>query len=206
MGRLGRAAVAVLAVGAAAGCGSSGYHYVKSSSNGSFLKVPEAWHLYDGDDYFRATGDAAITGSGLGWAVAFDASRRPDLANVMNLSAAEPAGVVRIRPITTFDDHDRASYEALRNLDFPVDRLVSQGDAEVVGFKELRTDSGYKGARVVFRVRNSNGRLVTIDQTAYYDPDVTKVYSLTFGCSTQCYDDHFRTIDRVVGSWRLVER
>jgi len=39
------------------GCGSSGFHYVKSSNYHTYFKVPENWKLFSQDDVLAATKD-----------------------------------------------------------------------------------------------------------------------------------------------------
>jgi hypothetical protein len=200
---------ATVGVAVLAACGDSGFQYVKSSSDGSYLKVPDDWQLYDTEEVLAAQTGQTVTSDlddDNGWAVAFDAAPEPTVLNVVSLSADHPTGVTQVRPITTFQQHDEASLKSLRNLDFAVDDLLSTGDAELMRSEELQTDAGHWGTRNVFAVRNPQGERIVIDQTAYYDQGATKVFSLTMSCSAACYADNEGTIDEIVESWTLEDR
>jgi hypothetical protein len=188
-----------------AGC-SSGYHYVKSSEDKTYFKVPDRWAIFDeeaiidrlGADLTESERQAELDGT---WRVAFDAAPTPKIGHLGSPKAGHPSGLAVVHSLS-FDAADAMSNSALRNYFFEVDAALENGTGEIVDYEELQLDGGFRGVRVVANLA-VNGRTITIDQTALLDQATTKVYALFVSCSNICYDKYRGEIRGVVDSWTV---
>jgi hypothetical protein len=200
------AAVLALA-GIVAGCADSGFQYVKSSEDRTYFKVPDRWTLFDEDAIMERFG-AGLTEAQRAaeleqsWRVAFDASPKPSVNNVLRSRTKYPAGLAIVRPLS-FDAADTLSNSSLRNLFVDIDSAQQDGTGEIQEYEELQLDGGFRGIHVVATIDTGNGRPVTVDQTALVDQATTKLYVLLITCSSVCYDKNRRDIEQVVGSWTV---
>ncbi|MGH9177343.1 MAG: hypothetical protein ACRD0N_02150 [Acidimicrobiales bacterium] len=204
---------AVLAVAGAvllAGCGGPKYHYVKSSSNRTYVRVPSKWTLYDEDEILSSTeqsDEAKEQFKRLSWSVAFDASPRPSLDHLLS-GSDHPTGLVQVRTLLP-SERDEFSLSDLRSLLLPVDPLSNEaqlsGDVEVLETKDIKQD-GLHGSELLLNLRTPEGDVVKWRQAALVDPAVKKVHVLAVSCDTECYAANEDEIDSVVDSWKVKER
>lgn len=198
--------VTTLAVVAAA-CSGGGFHYVKSSEDRTYFKVPSGWTLFDEHDILDRLG-ADLTESQKAteldqtWRVAFDASPKPSLRHLGAAKANHPSGLAVVRKLT-FDVADSMSNSALRNYFFEVDSALQEETGELLEYEELKLDGGFRGIHLVATLTTTDGRALTIDQTLLLDQGTTKVYGLLVTCSNVCYDKHRADIEKVVDSWTV---
>lgn len=216
MSRRGRArphALALLAGAlalAVAGCSGTGYHYVKSSGDRTYFRVPEKWRLFDEDtivDHFGKdlTPDQRDDERSGIWQVAFDASPRPSLEHLGDPGAVHPAGLAMVTELTP-EDADQMSLQALRNYAFDVDQALDAGTGEVLEYEPIERAGGFHGVRLVARLGERGKRQVTMAQVSLVDQQTRKVYSLIVGCRSACYEEHHTAIDRVLDSWTVKDR
>jgi hypothetical protein len=189
-----------------AGCSGGGYHYVKSSEDKTYFKVPSRWTLFDEGDIIDGFGRdltdserrAELDGA---WQVAFDAAPKPSLEHVVDARADHPSGLAVVRSLD-FDTADAISTSSLRNFFVDIDTGLQEGTADVTEYEELQLDGGFRGIHMVATVEVS-GRPMTIDQTMLLDQATTKLYVLLVSCSNVCYEDNEGQIQRVVDSWTV---
>jgi len=205
-----RRIVSILAVVAAAvlvaGCADSGFHYVKSSADKTYFKVPQDWTLYDEGAVLDFLGDKLTDAERLNeiadtWRVAFDAAPKPSLRHLGTARADYPAGLAVVRSLN-FDAADTVSNETLRNIFFDVDVGLEDGSAEMLAYDTLELDGGFRGIRFVARL-DQDGAPMTINQTVLLDQATTKLYGLVLACSDVCYEDHRTKIEKVAESWTV---
>jgi hypothetical protein len=200
-------AAGVVAMGALAGCADSGYHYVKSSGDRTYFKVPSEWTLFDeeavidglGQNLTEAQREEELDQS---WRVAFDADPKPTLRHLGATRAKNPAGFAVVRTLS-FDDADSVSLQALRNYFFDIDTGMQEKTAEVVSYEDLQLDGGFHGIHLVANLATEKGEVMTIDQTMLVDQATSKLYALLVSCSNLCYEEHSRDIKDVVDSWTV---
>ena len=203
---LGLAGVLVLVVLGAA-CSGSGYHYVKSSDDRTYFKVPDAWKLFDESQVLKELGKdlsprERATERDTSWQVVFDASPRPSVKHLGDPKAKHPNGIAVVRELS-FDDADSLSLGSLRNLFFDVDTAVQNQMGEIRTYDQLEPDGGLHGFHLVADVDTAAGRVVTLDQTTLVDQSTSKVYTLLVTCDAACYSHNSDQIDRVVKSWTV---
>lgn len=201
------AAGAVLLVG----CGGPDYHYVKSSSNLTYMRVPGDWTLYDEDALLESSDDseeAKAQFKRLTWSVAFDADPSPSLEHILS-QADHPTGLVQVRTLTP-TQRDSFSLADLRRLLLPFDPLSddaqASGEVEVLDAEEIERDGGLHGWEFLLNLPTEDGKYVKWRQIALTDAGVSKVHVLAISCDAACYEANEDTIDKVVDSWKVKKR
>ena len=211
--RLSRTVPALFAAGALvlAACGAPKYHYVKSTSDRTFMRVPSQWTLFDEDDLLESSNqstEAKEQFKKLSWSVAFDASPKPSLDHILS-GADHPTGLAQVRTLLPAE-RDSFSLADLRSLLLPVDPLSDEarlaGDVEVLEANELKLDGGFHGSELVLNLKSSEGDLVKWRQVAVLDATVKKVHVLALSCDAECYIANEKVIDNIIDSWKVTER
>lgn len=192
-------------------CGSPRYHYVKSTSDRTFMRVPFDWTLYDEDELLKASDDsneAKAQFKKLTWSVAFDAAPDPSLEHILSPSD-HPTGLVQVRTLLP-EQRDGFSLSDLRSLLLSFDPLTedaqSGGDVEVLESKELTRDGGLHGNEMLLNLKTGDGDVVKWRQVALVDAGVSKVHVLAISCNTECYSANEGVIDKIVASWKVKTR
>jgi len=191
---------------AVAGC-SSQYHYVKSSSDRTYFKVPSKWKLYNEKDILDGIGSNLTDAQRQqelndNWRVAFDASPKPTLRHLGADGAKDPSGIAVVRTLD-FDSADSLSNSGLRNYFFDVDTALQNQTGEVVAYDDLAPDGGFHGSHLVANLTMTDGNVMTIDQTVLVDQATSKLYALLVSCSSVCYEHNSKQIKQVVDSWTV---
>lgn len=203
------AAVTVAVALALGACGAPRYHYLKSTSDRTFVRVPSDWTLYDEDDLLESSEESPESKEQfkeLSWSVAFDASPKPSLDHVLSV-ADHPTGLVQVRRLLP-GQRDTFSLSDLRSLLLSFDPFSTearlQGDVEVLESREVNR-SHLNGSELLLNLKTSDG-LVKWRQVALVDAALTRVHVLAISCDDECYAANEGVIDEVVDSWKVTER
>jgi hypothetical protein len=189
-------------------CSGSGYHYVKSSEDRTYFKVPDEWKLYDEDQVLATLGKSLSPRQRevqleTAWHVAFDAADKPALnRHFLDPRARKPVGLASVEELD-FDTSDQLSIQSLRNFYFEIDAALDNGSADVQLYEPLEVDGGFHGIHLIADIEDAQGRVLTFDQTSLLDQSTSKLYTLLVACSADCYEEHQDKIDRVVDSWTV---
>lgn len=203
-------AVVLASVTALAACGAPRYHYVKSSSDHTFLRVPRDWTLYDEDELLESSDQSPESKEQfkrLSWSVAFDASPKPSLENVLTVSD-HPTGLVQVRRLLPGqrDSFALADLRAvLLRFDPLSDEAQADGEVEVLDSRDIR-QGDFNGNELLLNLKTSEGELVKWRQVALVDSAVRKVHVLAVSCDQECYSANEDVIDSVIDSWKVKER
>ncbi|MEX1009110.1 MAG: hypothetical protein WD271_14885 [Acidimicrobiia bacterium] len=213
-GGLGRArsATALLLLAAPlafAACAGTGYHYVKSSENKTYFKVPDSWKLYDQDSVLDAlkgalSKDEIDQRRDTMWTTVFDANPDPSLNHLAGNRPNYPLGQAVVRPLSP-DASDAASLQSLRNIFFDVDDALEAGNAHVSAYDLVELGGGFHGSHLVARVEGKTSS-ITFNQIALFDQSTSKVYAISIYCTTECYDKYESKIDSVINSWTVKDK
>ncbi len=194
-------------------CGGSGYHYVSSSVEDAYLKVPSGWKLYDHEELLSLRGDLSAEQRdavrATSWQTAFDSSPDPSIAHILN-RAAHPAGMALIAPLSP-NDSDGISDASLRNFFFDVDEADNQDRLTTLAYEIVDRDGGYHGVHLVARMvvdsagsaQAYEGKAITFDQVVLVDQSRRRIYAVAVACSAKCYERNSGKIDNVVNSWTV---
>jgi hypothetical protein len=190
-------------------CAGSGYHYVKSSENKTYFKLPDSWKLYDQDSVLDAlkgalSEDEIDQRRDTMWTTVFDASPDPSLNHLASNRPNYPLGQAVVRPLSP-DASDAASLQSLRNIFFSVDDALEAGNAHVSAYDLVELDGGFHGSHLVARVDSKAGS-ITFNQIALLDQATSKVYAISIYCTTECYDKYESKIDSVIESWTVKDK
>ena len=194
-----------------AACGAPDYHYVKSTSNRTYMRVPSDWTLYDEDALLESSDDSEESKEEfkrLTWSVAFDAAPDPSLEHILS-KTSHPTGLVQVRTLTP-SQRDAFSLADLRRLLLPFDPLSDDaqmaGEVEVLEAREIKQDGGLHGSELLLNLQTEEGELVKWRQVALTDAGVSKVHILAISCDVECYKANEGVIDKVVASWKVKKR
>ena len=195
--------------GSLAAC-SSPFTYVENTDANTFFKVPKEWRLFDENDIFSSNitslspQQEAATRRAI-WLVAFDANPKPSIRNLLQ-TTKYPNGIARVSALPD-EARDVFSFQALRNVIFPIDETISQDPqaVEILQIQDLVLKDGFRGSRIIFNIRRGENFL-TVNQTGLVDSDTRSLYLLVVGCEAHCYVQHQKAIDEIVKSWTVTER
>ena len=211
LGRVRSAAVLLLVAApfALAACAGTGYHYVKSSENKTYFKVPDSWKLYDQDSVLDAlkgslSEDEIEQRRDTMWTTVFDANPAPTLNHLGSNRPGYPLGQAVVRPLSP-DAADSASLQSLRNIFFNVDDALQNGTAHVSAYDLVELPGGFHGSHLVARVESKNTS-ITFNQMALFDQATSKVYAISVYCTTDCYDKYESKIESVINSWTVKDK
>lgn len=204
------AAASMVAVLAVAACGGPDYRYVKNSSSGTFLKVPNSWKIFDEDQVLQTSegsAEAKASFKQLSWSVGFDASPKPSVKNVLGMST-HPNGLVRVRTLTPAE-RDTFSQSSLRALLLEFDPLsevaAESGGVEVVGSREV--DQGdLHGTEFLLNLKTNEGGVLKWRQIGLVDSKLRRAHVLAITCTVDCYERNEGVIEKVMSSWTVKER
>ena len=194
---------------AGASCGSPKYHYVKSSADRTYVRVPHDWALFDEDQLVTTpeeSPEAKEQFKRLTWSVAFDAAPRPDPDHILSVSD-HPTGLVQVRTLLP-EQRDRVSLADLRSVLLNFDPLgQEQEDAvEVLDAKDIEQPGGLHGNELLLNIKTPDGKLVKWRQVALVDSGMRKFHVLAIRCDADCYGANEKVIDQIVSSWKVKER
>lgn len=189
------------------GCSlGSGFVYLKSSRDKTYLKVPESWKVYDTEFFLRAGNFSPAEETAAretSWFVSFDADPDPSFQQIGSQDANYPWGAARVLPIAS-DEADTFSLATLRNyVDPNTDQLIEEKQAELLGYVPVTLEGGFRGIQMRLRVNNEDGSSATIEQIVLVDQATEKVYLLVIGCRSACFEQFHKDIERVVNSWTV---
>ena len=202
--------VLLLAIAGSVGACSSPYTYVENTEANTFFKVPKQWRLFDESEIFSSNISSlspqqeAATRRAI-WLVAFDAHPKPSIRNLLQ-TTKYPNGIARVSSLPD-EARDVFSFQALRNVIFPVDETLSQDPqaVEILEIQDLVLKDGFRGSRIIFNIRRGENFL-TVNQTGLVDSETRSLYLLVVGCEAHCYVQHQKAIDEIVKSWTVTER
>lgn len=200
----------VLAVVLAA-CGAPDFQYVKSSSDRTFVRVPQDWELFDEEDLLRSSTESPEQRDqfkNLSWSVGFDARPAP-AADTILAPSGFPTGLVQVRTLLP-SQRDSFSLADLRSLLLPYDPLGDEardaGQVEVLSASNVRRSGGFHGSELLLNLTTPEGEVVKWRQVALLDANVEKVHLLVISCDVRCYDENESVIDGIVKSWKVEDR
>jgi len=194
-----------------AACGAPRYHYLKSTTDHTFVRVPSSWTIFDEDDLLKTSDksdEAKNAFKGRSWSVAFDASPKPSIGHILGKSG-HPSGLVQVRTLSE-SERDAFSLADLRSLLLPWDPLSAEpqdaGQVEVLNAKEVRRPGGLHGSELLLNLKGTGGSQLKWHQIALTDAAVRKVHVLVISCDDACYTANEGVIKTIIDSWKVTER
>jgi hypothetical protein len=189
-------------------CAGSGFHYVKSSEDRTYFKVPEGWKLYDNDALLedaksQLSDDELEQVRSSRWLTVFDAHPHPTIGHVAARAPGFPVGQALVARLSA-ETADGLSLKSLRNVFYAVDTKITNDKGQMLSYEPVERDGGFHGSHLVAKLTTEKGEMV-VNQIALFDQATTKVYALAVACSVECYDRNKSKIEQVVDSWTVKE-
>lgn len=206
-------ALAISSAGCAEGDGAQ---HLRNADVGAAVRVPGAWTVFEQD---QVQANSITPGlqipSPVRWFVGVDADPQPSPDHIVQAYTADhPQGFFEVFEL---DENDRwqISILAVRNMIVPIDQIREQflQDPVVLLAYDDRLDAdGMRGMKMVVQVQESevdeNGELELIpgayfqlNQVAWWDPMVDRLYLGALMCSIDCYARYADDIEATMASW-----
>ena len=187
------------------GCAGTGFHYVKRSEDHTYFKVPDSWKLFDEDEILAADKSlskqerAAFRENA--WETGFDGSPKPSVHHLDAANNRHPAGRAIVLSLSA-DAADELSLKSLRNLFFDIDGTESGKSANVLEYRPVDFDGGFRGTRLVAELTQGK-KTFTVNQIAVVDQATHKIHALVVTCTSDCYDANEAEIEEIVNSYTV---
>jgi hypothetical protein len=205
-----------LTLAAVACAAEDGSQHLRNADVGAAVKVPADWTVFEQD---QVQPNSITPGlqipSPVEWFVGVDADPQPSASNVVrNLTADHPQGFFEVFAL---DENDRAqiSIIAVRNMIVPIDQLREdflQDPVVVLAYDDRVEVDGMRGLEMVVQVQESEvtetgelelipGSYFQLNQVAWWDPLVERLYLGGIMCSIDCYARYQGDIEATMASW-----
>lgn len=219
------AALGLVVAFVAAGCGDSGYTYVRNDEAAAFFKLPDQWTLFTERQILaqpaldlRPLERRRLVSRT--WIRGFDSGPEPSPLNTVDLDGPYPRGRSEIRALTR-DERSEVSLSTLRSLPWGFDPVAvydeeEEGPVEILGLRDVTFPGGRHGVRMQVAIDagvlaqseddvNDNHRIVVADYTAVLDADTRLMYLFIIGCEERCYLANRAEIRKIADSWQIEE-
>ena len=192
------------------GCSTS-QQYAGSKADGAFFAVPNGWHQISNAELNKEEGntknqDALDRLSMVTYQVGYSAKKKITPEQVFLLDPTDhPVVFARFRDLFP-EERNSISLNTLRNVIFPVTDLLdgtidNTRNFQLIDDQEI-VDKGGRGVNITFSF-DFEGKNETINQTALYSTDKTKIYLLIARCTTECYNKNVDQIEKIVKSFTV---
>ena len=217
-------ALSVFLVIALTACGAS-QQYAGSKSDGAFFTVPNGWYQISNSELNKEEAkstdqDALDRLSMVTYQVGFSAKKKVTPEQVFLLDPTEhPVVFARFRDLfpeehVVFarfrdlfpEERNSISLNSLRNIILPVTELLdgtieNTRNFQLIDDQEV-VDKGGRGVNLIYSF-DFEGVNETINQTALYSNDQSKIYLLIARCTTECYNKNSQEISKIVESFTV---
>jgi len=208
------AGLALLALGAAAGCSAPDYSVASDSSEHLYFKIPTTWREVSPQFVSEAQSlltrsDAGALGGTYAWSRAYDAASSPSAQSLLAASNS-PVVYTSVQQLKT-GLRSALSFNTMRDLLFPVTSTARQEAAaagdKLQGFLSISssvitTKYGMRGINELYEY-DIGGQPDTFDQTVLTNAATTKLYFLLVQCYQSCFLAHAKQIATVVNSFTV---
>jgi hypothetical protein len=185
--------------------------YAGSSAQGAFFSVPNGWTKIDEaalkKEEAKSTNQEDLDRlSMVTYQVGFTKLKKISPRDVFQLDPTdEPVLYARFRDLFP-EERNAISLNTLRNVILPVTEYVdgtrpNDRNFELYDDQEV-TEKGGRGVNLRFSFDN-NGINETINQSALYSNDQSKIYLLIIRCSTECFIKNVKEIDQIIKSFTV---
>lgn len=178
------------------GCGASPSS-TYTGTDGSYVRLPGTWTLFDGDTILRVTDPEASVVEGVylaGFAFGTD-----DPSAVLR-GGDKPAGLLLSTDIPEGAEIDADRSIIVSNLN----EMLSMGAASFVeDYSSFETVDGLVGERSVIDMMDYNGDRMRLLQQMVTDDERTHIWVLAVGCSVTCFEKKEEVIRDIAQNWKV---
>lgn len=210
LGVIGTAAASLLCALTLSSCSSS-QQYAGSKDDGAFFAVPNGWYQISNQELNKEEGKSTNQDdldrlSMVTYQVGFSAVKKVTPEQVFLLDPTDhPVVFARFRDLFP-EERNSISLNSLRNVILPVTDLL-EGNIEntrnfqLIDDQEI-VDKGGTGVNLIYSF-DFEGVNETINQTALYSTDKSKIYLFIARCTTECYNKNSDQIEKIVNSFTV---
>lgn len=191
-------------------CGSS-QQYAGSKSDGAFFTVPKGWFQISNSELNKEEAkttdqDSLDRLSMVTYQVGYSAKKKVSPEQVFLLDPTDhPVVFARFRDLFP-EERNSISLNSLRNIILPVTDLLdgtmeNTRNFQLIDDQEV-VDKGGRGVNLIYSF-DFKGINETINQTALYSNDQSKIYLLIARCTTKCYNKNAKEITKIVESFTV---
>ena len=208
------AGLAVVTVGALAGCGAPAYSYAADKADHAYFKVPSGWHQVSPE--FVAQAQNLLTRSfagaargALAWSQAYAAASSPSSVSLLD-AANKPVVYASVQNLK-LSLRGELSFNVMRDLLFPVtpgarQQAAAAGETlpgfQSISYNLITTKYNMRGINELFEY-DVNGQPDAFDLTVLTNAATTKLYLLLVQCYQNCFVSNEKQIATVVNSFTV---
>jgi hypothetical protein len=178
------------------GCGSSP-SATYTGGDGSYLRLPGTWNLFDGNSIIQATDPEGSVSEGV-YISGFSLGSK-DAATILT-SSTQPNGLILSTDIPegATAENDRAI------LISNINEMLETGVASVIDdYKSFVTSDGVTGERSVIDVVDVNGKPMRLLQQMITNKERTRIWVLAVGCNKECFVKETEIIEQIAKIWKV---
>lgn len=190
---------------------SASQQYAGSKADGAFFTVPNGWFEIGTEELNKEESktsdqDALDRLSMVTYQVGFSAVEKVTPKQVFLLEPTEhPVIFARFRDLFP-EERDSISFNSLRNIILPVTELLdgtlnNDRNFQLIDDQEV-VEKGARGVNLVYSF-DFEGVNETINQTALFSNDQSKIYVFIARCTTECYNKNSAVIQKIVDSFTV---
>lgn len=206
-----KALLAILASSLVLTACSASQQYAGSKNDGAFFAIPNGWYKISNAELNKQEGktqdqDALDRLSMVTYQVGFSAAKKVTPEQVFRLDPTDtPVIFARFRDLFP-EERNSISLNSLRNVILPVTDLLEGNIENTRNFQLIDdqevVDKGGRGVNLIYSF-DFEGVNETINQTALYSTDKSKIYLLIARCTTECYNKNIDQIEKIVKSFTV---
>mgnify|MGYP003328353205 CR=1 FL=1 len=204
--------LAVLTISAAllTACTTS-TQYGGSKKDGAFFAVPNGWREISNSALNKEEGKTKNQNdldrlSMVTYQVGFTTSKTLTAREVFQLAPTkEPVAFARFRDLFP-EERNAISFNLLRDVILPVTSYqdgtkTNDRNFQLIDDQEI-VQKGGRGVNLIYSF-DYNGSNETINQTAIYSNDQSKIYIFIVRCATECYNKNVKDLEKIVKSFTV---
>jgi hypothetical protein len=192
------------------GCSAS-QQYAGSKQDGAFFAIPNGWFQISNDELNKEEAKSTNQDdldrlSLVTYQVGYSAVKKVTPEQVFLLDPTpHPVIFARFRELFP-EERNSISLNALRNVILPVTDLLdgtleNTRNFQLIDDQEI-VDKGATGVNLVYSF-DFKGENETINQTALYSNDKSKIFLFIARCTTECYNKNIDQIEKIVNSFTV---
>jgi len=185
--------------------------YAGSKKDGAFFTVPNQWREISNAALNKEEGKTKNQNdldrlSMVTYQVGFSTSKTLTAREVFQLAPSnEPVVFARFRNLFP-EERNAISLNLLRDVILPVTSYqdgskTNDRNFQLIDDQEV-VEKGGRGVKLVYSF-DYDGVNETINQTALYSNDQSKIYIFIVRCSTECYNKNAKTLDQIIKSFTV---
>ena len=185
--------------------------YAGSKKDGAFFAVPNDWREISNSALNKEEGNTKNQNdldrlSMVTYQVGFTTSKTLTAREVFQLAPTkEPVAFARFRDLFP-EERNAISFNLLRDVILPVTSYqdgtkTNDRNFQLIDDQEI-VQKGGRGVNLIYSF-DYNGSNETINQTAIYSNDQSKIYIFIVRCATECYNKNVKALEKIVKSFTV---